>query len=660
MSPRRPGRAGRGRPATRTPRAARPPAAAAPPDPLDLLAPLAPAAQLTAALRRLGGGAGGPLDALAPAGERGAPWAAMARGTVDGRLLEAIAARALGGARGAVFTPGAEARLLAAAGLAWAGAQRAAPADEAAAAEAAARLLAALLRGAPDAWAAARLDGLAVLDPACGGGALLAAAARLAGAVGARLDLLGLDIAPLAARAAQARLDLLGAPARVRRADALAARWPRCDLLLANPPFLRHEAIPPAQKARAAAASGLSRQADLSAHLTALALRRAPVAALVLPRALFTSRSAAPLLADAAARGGFALRLRSRAAGSFAASVDTLLGLWVEGGREAPPAEVAVPLDRLGDAAFQALAAPGPRTASRAARRTGGGASRAGAGRAGGAIRLDEVCDVRFGLKTGCNAFFHLWPAGPGRFRSPLLGEVALPPGDVAPLLAGLKEARAPERVEPARLLFRPGGPLSDAARAYVAAGEAAGVHRRPTCAGRTPWWSVGPGRAPAPILYPAKLGARAFAVLNEGGLLEDKKWHALFPRGVPAWQLALALSATPVRLAVDEGARQLTGAQAIADVDCRVLAAAPVPRPEALAALAAPLAAVRAALAADEVTTDLPRMLARPAQRELDRLVGRAMGLGPREVERARAALLARVEARLAHAEATRRRAGG
>jgi hypothetical protein len=274
-----------------------------------------------------------------------------------------------------------------------------------------------------------------------------------------------------------------------------------------------------------------------------------------------------------------------------------------------------------------------------------------------GAVRLDALCDVRFGLKTGCNAFFHLTPLGGGRYRSPLLGEVALDAADVAPLLAGLKEARAPERLEPTRVLFRPAAEPSEAARRLVARGEAAGVHLRPTCANRSPWWRVGPGRAPAPVLYPAKLGARAFAVLNEGGLLEDKKWHALFPREVPAWQLALALSSTPVRLAVDEGARQLTGAQAIADVDCRVLAAAPVPRPEALAGAARELAALRELLAADEVTTDLAAMLARPAQRELDLVVGRALGLSARRVERARAALRQRVEARLDHAAAVRER---
>jgi hypothetical protein len=232
---------------------------------------------------------------------------------------------------------------------------------------------------------------------------------------------------------------------------------------------------------------------------------------------------------------------------------------------------------------------------------------------------------------------------------------VRLEPGDAAPVLRSLKEARAPMDLEPARLLFRPAHP-SAAAREYVRRGEALGVHRRPTCAGRRPWWLVAPGREPAPVLYPAKVGARAFAVLNQAGLLEDKKWHALFPLRLEPWLVAAALSSTPVRLSVDEGARQLTGAQAIADVDCRVLAAAAFPRPEALAAAAGALRGPFEALARDPVTTDLAAMLERPAQRELDRAVGRALGLGPGEVERARRELLDRLEARLEKAAHIRR----
>lgn len=605
---------------------------------LAALAPLAPEAQLEAASRRLRGERGGPLDGLEP-GSEDAPRADR----IDGALLEAICARALAGARGAVFTPGREARVLAAFGLAEVAARRGGiPAPAAAAA---------LLRGERHGPLAAALDGALVLDPACGGGALLCAAERLARAAGARLRLAGRDLAGLAVRAARERLALVGVELEARRGDALAARWPAADLVLANPPFLRHEAIPPAQKAAAARASGLSRQADLSAHFAQVALRRAPVAALVWPRALDVSRSAEPLLADARARGGFALRLRSRAAGSFAASVDTLLAVWAEGATGGPDAEAAVPLAELTDEELALLArgGAGPRLRLRPP---------APAAAPRGVVRVGDVCEVRFGTKTGCNAFFHLRPAGPGRYASPLLGEVRLSPGDVMPLLGSLREARAPELAAPTRVLFRPGRP-SAAAMRYVAAGEDAGVHRRPTCAGRAPWWRLVPGRAPAPVLYPAKIGARAFAFLNEGGLWEDKKWHALFPRAVPAWQLALALSSTPVRLAVDEGARQLTGAQAIADVDCRVLAAAPFPSPAALAALAAPLAELRRALAADPVTTDLRAMLDRPAQRELDLAVGRALRLGRAEVEAMRAALVDRVEGRLAHGAAVKLRLG-
>ncbi|HYQ81161.1 MAG TPA: N-6 DNA methylase [Anaeromyxobacteraceae bacterium] len=606
---------------------------------LEALAALTPAAALRAATRRLRGERRGPL-ARFPGGSELAP----RPGRLDGRLLEAVCARALAGAPGSVYTGAAEARLLAAFGLAHAAALRGGP-------EPAAALAGLLGRARPSAALKRALDGLRVLDPACGAGSLLAAAEVLARGAGARLWLAGIELQPLAARACSARLALLGARARVERGDALFRPWPPCDLVLMNPPFVRHESMEGRAKARAVSRSGLSAQADLSAHFVALALSRARVAGLVLPRALETARSAEPLRALARARGGFALRLRSRAAGSFAASVDTALAVWREGGGEAPAAEASVPLPALQDAELCALAR------GRGSRRLSLLPARAPAPR--GAVRVGDVSQVRFGVKSGCNAFFHLRRLGPGRFESQLAGEVRLAPGDVVPLLAGLKEARAPELVEPGRWLFRPAAP-TPTALAYLARGEALGVARRPTCAGRSPWWRLAPGRPPAPVLYPAKVGARAFAVLNRGGLYEDKKWHALFPLEVEPWLLALLLSATPLRLAVDRAARQLTGAQAIADVDCRVLASAPFPAPAALAPLRADLRAAWTALRRDPVSTDLAAMLDRPAQRELDRLAGRALGLAERSTEAARRELLARVEARLAHAEQVRRAVAG
>jgi hypothetical protein len=404
--------------------------------------------------------------------------------------------------------------------------------------------------------------------------------------------------------------------------------------------------MPPAWKDRAVARSGLSRQADLSAHLVRIALRHAPVAGLVLPRALETSRSAAPLREDAAARGGYCLSLRSRAAGSFAASVETSLGVWVEGGLPLPAAEAVVPLADLAPRELAALAAGRESARIRLVR------SRSP--RNPPARRLGETCEVRFGMKSGANGFFHLRPVGGGRFESALLGEVSLAPGDVAPLLAGLRDAIAPEVARPSRVVFRPAEPSAEAL-AYVRRGEGAGLHERPSCASRRTWWRLAPDRDPAPVLYPAKVGTRAFAFLNSSGLLEDKKWHALFPREAEPWLVAALLSSTPLRVAVERGARQLTGAQAIADIDCGVLAAAPFPAPAALDRVESALRGAWDALARDPVTTDLAAMLARPAQRELDHSVGSALGMSSAAVEGERRDLLRISSERLARAAQVR-----
>lgn len=73
--------------------------------------------------------------------------------------------------------------------------------------------------------------GEVVLDPTCGSGGLLVAAARS----GARVR--GIELDPRLARLAAVNLRLAGADARVRRADFFAAASDPVDVLVANPPF---------------------------------------------------------------------------------------------------------------------------------------------------------------------------------------------------------------------------------------------------------------------------------------------------------------------------------------------------------------------------------------------------------------------------------------
>jgi len=156
-----------------------------------------------------------------------------------------------------------------------------------------------------------------VLDPACGTGNLLVAAAeRLLArggspaAIASRLK--GVEIEPEAARIARTRLEaLLGGGAGVRRALArgirvgdavrVPAAWMRCDVVVANPPFLgqlrRGTVVDRAAAARWRARLGdaVRGYADPAAAfllLSVQALRPGGRAAVILPRPMLAAASA--------------------------------------------------------------------------------------------------------------------------------------------------------------------------------------------------------------------------------------------------------------------------------------------------------------------------------------------------------------------------------
>ncbi len=126
--------------------------------------------------------------------------------------------------------------------------------------------------------AAAPLDGV-IVDPSCGAGVFLVAAARrlLAGgataeSLGARL--VGLDTDPLAVHAAGLALGALGISAQLRCADATATPWaPEVHTVIGNPPWVDSEGMVRAGLDRAALAArlGLRGNWDLSAAFVALA-----------------------------------------------------------------------------------------------------------------------------------------------------------------------------------------------------------------------------------------------------------------------------------------------------------------------------------------------------------------------------------------------------
>lgn len=140
---------------------------------------------------------------------------------------------------------------------------------------------------------------VSVLDPACGDGRFLVAAADHLRAAAAEPILLGIDIDPAAVDAARRRLGSHTADLAV--GDALtAARHGPVDVVVGNPPFLSQLAAS-TTRGRASIHGG-GPYADAAAEFLALAISAARPdggrVGLVLPQSLLASRDAGPVRVD--------------------------------------------------------------------------------------------------------------------------------------------------------------------------------------------------------------------------------------------------------------------------------------------------------------------------------------------------------------------------
>ena len=261
--------------------------------------------------------------------------------------------------------------------------------------------------------------------------------------------------------------------------------------------------------------------------------------------------------------------------------------------------------------------------------------------RGGAKLRsLSTIADVRFGVKTGANEFFYLkgegrdaTSNGPGMrplvdiasvrrgittganeffyLRREATADQIAPPGLsdrftvvrdsegtqreietelLSPVVFSLKEIGGIfiERIETGRMLFNcsltPVELEGTRALDYVRTGELAGYHHRPTCSNREPWYSVARTMKPAPLIFPSKVGERWLVALNLASVFEDKKLYGLFPAaGVSTVLLAALLNSTWARYYTEVTCRQMTGAQAIADIDVVVAEQILLPDPREL-----------------------------------------------------------------------------
>ena len=102
--------------------------------------------------------------------------------------------------------------------------------------------------------------------------------------------------------------------------------------------------------------------------------------------------------------------------------------------------------------------------------------------------------------------------------------------------------------------------------------GEYQKYNERPTCKSRDCWFNLGKNWKPAELIFPSKIGERFLVYLNTHRLFEDKKQYGIFAKKIKKENLLWYMNSTLFRFCIELTSRQLTGAQAIADIDVRVV----------------------------------------------------------------------------------------
>jgi methylase of polypeptide subunit release factors len=289
---------------------------------------------------------------------------------------------------------------------------------------------------------------------------------------------------------------------------------------------------------------------------------------------------------------------------------------------------------------------------------------------AGRTVPLGDLAEVVFGLKTGCNDFFYLEDDGPAPHgkgaggnqsrgvrlcRSRLTGERhPIESRFLEPVVTTLKEIDglevAPTRLRRRVLSIPPNADLAGTfVAAYVRIGEARGVHRIVSVASRRPWYALAPPRAA--LLLPRRIGQRMPIARSRGAAFDNNLFGITPRRGVPLSALQAALNATLTRIHVELHARELTGAQAVADTNVYLVKGLPVPRADLLRAGAGELARALETLAARRAGSIFEET-GRADRDALDALVLSLWGLSAREIGPVQEALKALVRRRLARAE--------
>jgi len=260
-------------------------------------------------------------------------------------------------------------------------------------------------------------------------------------------------------------------------------------------------------------------------------------------------------------------------------------------------------------------------------------------------VPLKEVADVRRGFTTGANELFYLTEEEIKRW--------GIEKEFLEPIIFTLKEVDG-YSIDKSRLkykvliCYKQKEELKGTnVLKYIEYGEERGrdFQKRPTCNSRSPWYALCKGWNYAPLIFPAKVGERMPVFLNDNAF-EDKKLYGVTPKNKEdTLLLGALLNSTVSRLIIEHTCRQLTGAQAIADIDVVVVEHLIIPNPSELSKKIKAnlensfrkLSKTSCDSIFEELGADSPEQVSldkvKPDRRELDKIVmGEILGLTEEE----------------------------
>lgn len=457
-----------------------------------------------------------------------------------------------------------------------------------------------------------------VLEPSCGNGDFLLAAARRLKALGAadrqvNGNVVGYEIHGESVAGARSKLASERLSCRIHHDDFLAQPpSQRFDAVVGNPPYVRYQSIPAHQQQAIRAIadkSNVSICALASVWMpfviqSALHLKPGGRLGFVLPAELLTVNYAAPLRQFLMASFR-SVRLVTFDERVFPEVQEEVVLLLADGWHEGSAASIAwQPCAGLADLTAERLVEYRPEAAEErwSGLFAGEGALEGLQGllRSGVFTALGEWGRISLGIVTGRNGYFVLSEAERRRWNLARKDVIPVSPPGSKHLrrLAYTAEDHAHQLAQGKGVhLFHPRERLSVAAARYVRHGKALGVHQAYKCRVRSPWWRVPLSAAPdAFVTYMNAYGPSI--CLNEAGVLTLNSCHGLyFAEGIDEgarslFPLACMNSAT--LLGAEVHGRAYGGG--ILKLEPREAARLPVPSPGLVRACASGLRAIQPA----------------------------------------------------------------